>query len=209
MRKNIKRPPASGGRHEKTDACLPESLSEDREEQFRSIFDRHYGGVYSFFEKKGFSVEESADLAQETFLRVYTSLETFRRESSFETWLFRITANVYRNTLRTQSTRKRDAPEVSLDEIIDEGSEPETHRLGSEVEEAFFVQERSEVLRTALQDLPAQMRRCMELRVFHDLKYREVASLLRISIDTVKSQLFQARQLLSAKLGEYFTPPES
>ena len=57
--------------------------------------------------------------------------------------------------------------------------------------------------------LPPQMKACLVLRVYHDLKYREVADRLRLSIDTVKAHLFQARQRLKSELGEYFWPEGS
>ena len=183
----------------------------DPDESFRQIFHQYYRLVFSFFVKKGFSSEESNDLAQETFLRVHKSLGTFRREARFETWLFQVSANVYRNTLRSQSTRKRDAPEVSLDELIDGpgGGEPGVPTTGEEGPLGSLLSgERSQVLHDALQDLPSQMRRCVILRVDRDLKYREIAELMRVSIDTVKAHLFQARQLLKVKLAEYFADPD-
>ena len=59
----------------------------------------------------------------------------------------------------------------------------------------------------AMADLPPQMRRGVELRVNQDLKYREIAVLMGVSIDTVKAHLFQARQMLKARLGNYFAEP--
>jgi len=186
----------------------------DPEESFRQIFHQYYRLVFSFFVKKGFSSEESNDLAQETFLRVHKSLATFRRESRFETWLFQVSANVYRNTLRSQSTRKRDAPEVSLDDLIDGSGGNGGREAGGPAngEEdpltRLLTDERAQVLHEALQDLPSQMRRCVILRVAGDLKYREIADLMRVSIETVKAHLFQARQLLKVKLGDYFADPD-
>jgi RNA polymerase sigma-70 factor (ECF subfamily) len=182
----------------------------DPEESFRQIFHQYYRLVFSFFVKKGFSAEESNDLAQETFLRVHKSLATFRRESRFETWLFQISANIYRNTLRAQSTRKRDAPEMSLSDLIDgpgSGSGGDADFVQDDAGgplEDLLTEERSRVLHDALQDLPSQMRRCVLLRVDRDLKYREIADIMRVSIDTVKAHLFQARQLLKVKLADYF-----
>jgi RNA polymerase sigma-70 factor, ECF subfamily len=181
------------------------------EGSFRQIFRQYYGLVFSYFNRKGFSIEESQDLAQDTFLRVHKSLSTFRREARFETWLFQITANVYRNTLRAQSTRKRDAAEVSLDEIFEPGNgsgepAPRSDAAGGPLDE-LLSEERSQVLHDALQDLPSQMRRCVLLRVDQDLKYREIADLMRVSIETVKAHLFQARQQLKGKLANYFADP--
>lgn len=182
----------------------------NREENFRQIFLTYYRPVYAFFLRRGFPAEECYDLSQDTFLRVSKSLQTFRHESSFESWLFKIAANIYRNKLREQAALKREAQEVSLEELTDpagarEGSagaplsSPESGPLTGMLE-----QERQRLLRSALESLPAQMRRCVLLRIDQDLRYREIADLLRVSIDTVKAHLYQARQQLKGKLGDYF-----
>jgi RNA polymerase sigma-70 factor (ECF subfamily) len=183
----------------------------DREEIFRRIFNTYYRKVHSFFAKRGFPADECQDLVQETFLKVHRGLPTFRYESRFETWLFQIAANLWRNTLRSQSTQKREAQEVSLDQ---EGEpEPESGGpAGANGEtgalSGVLAEERSRVLNHALAELPSQMRRCVELRVHQDLRYREIAILMEVSIDTVKAHLYQARQQLKSKLSGYFADPE-
>jgi RNA polymerase sigma-70 factor, ECF subfamily len=178
----------------------------DPEESFRRVFHQYYRFVFSYFCKRGFSEEESNDLAQETFLRVHKSLGTYRGDSSFQTWLFQISSNIYRNTLRAQSTRKRDAPEVSLTDLIDNsvGAGANIQESVSGPLDNLLEDERSRLLHEALQDLPSQMRKCVLLRVEKDMKYREIAEAMMISIDMVKAHLFQARQLLKVRLADYF-----
>jgi RNA polymerase sigma-70 factor, ECF subfamily len=179
----------------------------DREESFHQIFRQYYRLVRSFFARRSRSEEEIEDLVQETFFRVHRNLDHFRGESKFETWLFQVSANVYKNTVRSQTTQKRDAQEVSLDELAT--SSGEDAAISREVRENgplddLLQDERSLILHTAMQELPPQMRRCVELRVSQDMKYREIAALMGVSIDTVKAHLFQARQLLKKRLGDYF-----
>jgi RNA polymerase sigma-70 factor (ECF subfamily) len=183
----------------------------DREEVFRQIFHAYFRQIHGFFAKRGFPVHECQDLAQETFLKVHKGLPNFRREARFETWLFQIAANLYRNTLRSQSTLKREAQEVSLEEVVDPeptngGTVPGWASEGSPLA-GILDEEQSQVLREALDALPAQMRRCVLLRIDQDLRYREIADLMRVSIDTVKAHLYQARQQLKGKLSGYFTDP--
>jgi len=164
---------------------------------FRQIFSEFYPLVLGYFAQQGLDEEDSRDLAQETMLRVYRNLPSLTGDAFLGTWIFQITANVYRNAVRTRSTRKREAPEVPLEGTphpVDEGEDPLR---------GLLTGERAKVLAEALRDLPPQMRRCVELRI-RDLKYREIAELLRISIDTVKAHLFQARQILRSKLAGYF-----
>jgi RNA polymerase sigma-70 factor (ECF subfamily) len=177
------------------------------EESFHQIFRNNYRLVFTFFTKRKFSTEEAQDLTQETFLRIYKSMATFRGDSSFETWLFQVTANVYRNTVRSRSTQKRGAEEVTLEEDAADGQERGARAWESRGNGQLadvLADERARLLHAALEELPPQMRRCVYLRVDQDLKYREIAELMGVSIDTVKAHLFQARQILKEKLGDYF-----
>jgi RNA polymerase sigma-70 factor (ECF subfamily) len=176
--------------------------SSDRPEP-EALFLRYYRPLVVFFSRRGFSAEEARDLTQETFLKVFKYGEQFRGESHAATWLFQIATNVSRNTLRHQGTAKRDAEEMSVS--APEGAEaaesvPDT----SDPLRDVLSEERVRLLREALRDLPPQMRRCVLLRVEHDLKYREIAELLRISIETVKAHLYQARHHLRGTLAPYF-----
>ncbi len=176
------------------------------------LFRRYYRPVVAFFARRGFSLEDSQDLAQETFLRVFKHIEGFRGESRLDTWLFQVAANLYKNTLRSQSTLKREGKEVPLDapgeEVakVAEGafwSSPEPGPLGG-----LLTGERAKLLWEAMKDLSPQMRLAVFLRVDRDLKYREIAEVMHVSIETVKAHLYQARQHLRDRLADYFTDIE-
>lgn len=176
--------------------------SSDRPEP-EALFLRYYRTLVVFFSHRGFSAEEARDLTQETFLRAFRHQEQFRGESQAATWLFQIATNVSRNTLRYQGTAKRDAEEISVS--APEGTEAaESVPDPSDPLRDVLSEERARMLREALRDLPPQMRRCVLLRVEHDLKYREIAELLKLSIETVKAHLYQARHQLKGSLAHYF-----
>jgi len=175
-------------------------LAEDPEELFR----RYYRPLLAFFGRRGFSAEESRDLAQETFLRVYKNWASFRGESSEVTWLFQIATNLYRNTIRSRSTLKRDRPEVPLEASDGEPVVADRDDGKETALETILSVERTKKLRDALEELPPQMRQAVFLRVDGDLKYREIAELMSVSIETVKAHLYQARQHLRDKLADYF-----
>ena len=182
----------------------------DREESFRLLFERFYRPVYRFFEKRSFSTEESHDLTEETFIRVYKGMAAFRHEARFDTWLFQIAANTFRKALRGRSALKRTGETISLE------TAPVRDDLGAESDDlskdgteqgpldAVLKNEQTRVLRKAIESLPRQMRRCVTLRVYQELSYQEVAILLQLSVETVKAHLFQARQWLRAELSSYF-----
>jgi RNA polymerase sigma-70 factor (ECF subfamily) len=180
----------------------------EQEELFRQIFHTYYRAVHAFFAKRGFPPDDCGDLVQETFFKVHKGLSAFRREARFETWLFQITANVFHNVLRSRSTQKREAVEVPLDDGAETEPSTASPMPGWSVEgdplHGVLAAEKSRLLREAMDGLPAQMRRCVLMRIDQDLRYREIADLLRVSIDTVKAHLYQARQQLKSKLGAYF-----
>ena len=192
----------------------PESLvtewqaENDPEGSFRRLFERRYASVCRFFGNRGFSEEESQDLTQETFIRVYKGMPSFRRQAKIETWLYRIATNVWRNAVRDRSAIKRSAEEVPVDHVAQAAEQG--YREGGEalVEargplEAVLVDERARRVRDALAGLSPPLQRCTLLRLDQDLTYREIAQVLQIPEGTVKSQLATARELLSEKLRDY------
>ena len=176
-----------------------------REEPFRRLVDLYYTPVYQVFAKRGFPPDDCLDLTQETFLGIYTGIRSFRREADFDTWLFKIAMNAFRKRLRWRAAEKRRGEEVSIDgEEEDEAAKVSLASPEPVPAEAALQRERSRVLREAMDKLPEQMRKCMVLRIERDLKYREIAVVLRLSPETVKAHLFQARKKLQEMLGPYF-----
>jgi len=170
-----------------------------KEESFRQLFHLHYRSILGFFIKRGqFSLQECEDLAQETFFRVYRGAPNFRREVKFKSWLFQIAVNVYRSAIEKLRAAKREGLEVPLE------GDPETQGttplpIFSEEEDPLdqvIDGERLELLRQAMDELPDQMRRCITLRIGEGLKYREIAEVMQISVQTVKAHLAQARERL-------------
>jgi RNA polymerase sigma-70 factor (ECF subfamily) len=176
-------------------------LQEDAgcEESFQLLFDRFYGPLFRFFEGRGFSPQECQDLIQETFLQVHRGIAAFRGESRWEHWLFRIAANTAVKAYRHRAAAKRAGPTVSWEE--GDGETPEA----AAPLRRLLGKERKELLSQAIDGLPAQMRRCVRLRVFQDLDYDEIAEILQISPSTVKVQLFKARKRLQVELEDAFT----
>lgn len=170
------------------------------------LFRRHSRQVCAFFTKRGLSRDESWDLTQDTFLRVYRSMDLIREKGSATAYLFKTAANLFRNRLRDRTALKRDGHEVSLDATYENlpegggGSQQVPGPLGK-----ILKNEEAAQLRRALTELSPQMRRCVELRLYQEMMYREIAEILQISIETVKAHLHQAKSHLKSKLGDYFT----
>ncbi len=180
------------------------------EDNFRWIFKKYYKSAWAFFFNRGVSPSDCEDLAQEVFVRVYRGLEKFRGEAHFETWLSRIAGNLFLNRIRETKTQKRGASEVSWDEVR-ETSEPEKIDLAMGAlatepnpQQEYLALERKAQLHRAIRSLPPQMRQCLALRMVSNYKYKEIAEIMQISINAVKSHLAQGKARLEERLKEVF-----
>ncbi|MES1241386.1 MAG: sigma-70 family RNA polymerase sigma factor [Acidobacteriota bacterium] len=175
------------------------------EENFRRLCEAFHRPLYHFFAKRGFPPQDCLDLTQETFLGIYRGIGSFRRDARFETWLFTVATNAFRKRLRTGAAEKRSGEEVSIEGSQDDrGLEERAVDDGPVPGEGMLRKERTRLLRGAIERLPEQMRKCLVLRVYHEMKYREIATVLKLSPETVKVHLVQARRRLQAELGDYF-----
>jgi len=176
-----------------------------REESFRRLYDLHASRVYRFFRRKGQLDEDSKDLTQDVFFRVSKGIDAFRYESRFERWLLEIARHVLSNHIRSRRTGKRDARESSMDAAVDvedgSGAGLQVPDPGPGPQDQAIRRQNRVALREALQELPPQMRTCCGLRYERGLKYEEIASAMKISIETVKAHLHQGRKRLAARLG--------
>jgi RNA polymerase sigma-70 factor, ECF subfamily len=177
------------------------------EESFHLLCERFHRPLYAFFVRRGFSHADCLDLTQETFLGIYRGIGSFRRDARFETWLFKVATNAFRKRLRWEVAGKRAGEEVSLDAASGEEDDRPVFQPvaeGPPPGDSLFQAERARLLREAVDRLPDQMRKCLILNVYQELKVREIAQLLHLSPETVKVHLFQARRRLQTALGPHF-----
>lgn len=173
------------------------------EDNSRLVFERYYPWVRRFFGRFGYSPQDCEDLAQEALSQVFRQIGSFRSDGSFKSWLFAVASNLHRNQQRNRHREKRSGQEVSIEATTESGTllyEPVTGEATPD--RAAYERERREALARAMKGMPPQMGKALALRVDQDLKYREIAVVLRISVETVKAHLFTARQRLREELGE-------
>ena len=178
----------------------------DRELLFRRLYLAYQHTALSFFVRYGFTREEGLDLVQETFVKVWSGLDGFRRDASFKTWLFQIMNNLAQNRIRGRRALKRDAPELSLEGATEQqlavaAAPGGWHGEAASPLDGVLAGERSRLLHAAMMELAPQMRRCMIMRLDQQLGYAEIAALLGLSVGAVKAHLFQGRRQLKARLG--------
>ena len=168
-----------------------------------ALFAKSFRKVVYYFSRAGIPADEANDLAQETFLRAHRGRSSFRGEANEETWLLEIAKNIFKNRIRDRNAIKNRHIEVPIDTPADDASKGmgaigiEDERPG--VETTLIEREANAGLYDAVRQLPTQRRQCVEYRL-RDLKYHEIAALLGISIETVKSHLYQAREALRLAL---------
>ncbi len=132
----------------------------------------------------------------------FTGWKQFRGEASFGTYVHRIASNTWKNCIRGEQTVKRKGVVVPLEDFhSDDLSNEEKEQPLTDLME----QERSQQIRKAIEQFPEQMRHCTILRIYHQLKYREIATTLKVTVETVKTQLHLARERLTLE----FSAPES
>ena len=142
------------------------------------------------------------DAAQETFIRAYRALPSFRGESAFYTWLYRIAVNTAKKTLVDM---KRDpvVGESSLQSVDDgeEPSRPEVTLTDAETPDAVLAsKEIAAAVNAAVENLSEDLRQAVTLREIEGLSYEEIAEVMNCPIGTVRSRIFRAREAIAARL---------
>jgi RNA polymerase sigma-70 factor, ECF subfamily len=137
--------------------------------------------------------EEAEDVAQEAFVKAYSKIDTFKQNSSFYTWLYRISINI------AISRHRQKKPKSSLDEYrMNVGHEPvdESSQPGQKLD----LEERAVQVQAALQLLSDEHRSIIVLREIEDLDYEAISEILKLPVGTVRSRLHRARSQLRGHL---------
>jgi len=145
---------------------------------------------------------EANDYAQETFIKVYRSLNKFKFQSSFSTWLYRITVNTCKNRLKSAEYRYR-RKMVRLDNPKESENGTYSIEMGDESLSPAAELEKKEkrrLIQQAIDSLPEEQKTVIVLRHIEDLSYEEIAKITGYNLGTVKSKLARARQKLKERL---------
>jgi len=165
---------------------------------FRNLTEKHRPSVYHIVFKIVHDRETADDLVQETFMKAFASLASYRPEYRFSTWLYKIAANCSIDHLR-----KKRIQALSLDRHLDDDNDGRqidvadySYHPGRDLER----KERRFSIQEAIASLPDKYREVIIYRHKDDKSYEEIADLLCIPIGTVKARIFRARELLKKKL---------
>lgn len=180
------------------------------QEAFAQLVEANQNKIYSLAYRMTANPEDAQDLAQEAFLRAWRALPSFQRESSFSTWLYRLTSNLCIDFLRREKRRRSVAAVTSLDdEESNAPTEVPDHRFRPETE--LERKELRSAVGQALLKLSDEHRQILILRELDGLSYSEIAEHLELEEGTVKSRIARARLSLRNILltGGNFSPPSS
>lgn len=157
----------------------------------KQVFNIAYGMLSNY--------EDASDATQEIFVKIYKSIETFRGQSSFTTWMYRICANVCNDFLRK---RQRRALTVSINQDDEDGYVAELESEAPTPEEHLELTERQKAVRNAIGELRSEYKEIIIYSDMNEMSYDEISSILKCPVGTVKSRLNRARNALKKKLLE-------
>jgi len=139
-----------------------------------------------------------ADVTQEVFIKVHKSLPSFRGESAFYTWLYRITVNTAKNYLTSQSRRP---PVSDIDAMEAEGFDgSDALKEADSPEGVLRAQEIKKAILTTIEQLPAELKSAITFRELEGMSYEQIAIIEDCPIGTVRSRIFRAREMIDKHL---------
>ena len=150
------------------------------------------------------SQEDARDVFQEAFLRVYRSIDAFRFDCSFHTWLYRIVTNICLDYLRKRKVRKEDPAVVDTPEgPLDRMNDFEEEAAHADPERNMWNRQLGRRIEGALEGLTPRERMVFELRHYQGLRLRNIGEILGTSEEAAKNCLFRATQKMRAELGDF------
>ena len=174
---------------------------------FEKLVKEYEKNVYNLALRMTGNSEDAADMSQETFIKAYNSITSFRGDSKFSVWLYRIVSNVCLDFLRSRSRKQT----VSLSAENDDGEDVELD-IADETQSPELLLDRSmtrDAVRRGLAALPPDHREILLLREIQGLSYEEIADVLGLEAGTVKSRIFRARKKLCSFLIKDGNIPDS
>jgi RNA polymerase sigma-70 factor (ECF subfamily) len=170
---------------------------------FEYLVHKYRRPMVSFMYRMAHNAAAAEDLAQEVFLRVYRSRETYEPSAKFSTWLYRIATNLAVNHAR-DTRHERPEVQVSLDEPDEEsGTTLELPDASLNAEQQMVRRERLLAIRKKIEALPEQQRLAVIMHKYQQMDYKQIADVLKKSESATKSLLFRAYETLREQLKEF------
>jgi RNA polymerase sigma-70 factor, ECF subfamily len=185
-----------------TDEQLVDAARGGDEGAFAELFTRHRGRLSSIAIKHGLMAQDAEDAVQQTMMKTWQALDSFRGESRFATWITRVLMNevfqLQRKRVRMRLEEMED--EAHLTAVLEAGSAMTRRTLSQE--QRLLVQERNRLLHAALRSLPESLRLVLLMQFFEERPLEEIAAEMKRPVATVKSRRHRARLELKRRFAE-------
>jgi RNA polymerase sigma-70 factor (ECF subfamily) len=166
---------------------------------FEMLFTKYQRRVSRLVARFVRSEAEVEDIVQESFIKAYRALASFRGDSAFYTWLYRIAVNTAKNHLVSASKRpislsqfeKNDDDDFQEDIFMSDAATPESELITKQI---------AETVNKSMNELPADLREAIMLREIEGMSYEDIAEAMGCPIGTVRSRIFRAREAISEKI---------
>ncbi len=185
-----------------TDEELVAAILDGEAALYTDLVQRYQGRLVNYLNRFLGNVDESQELSQEVFLKVYRALDRYNPRYRFSTWLFRVAQNAAIDLLRKRRLKLVPMRGLGADGEIREREFPSEERDPYRV---FRNLERRDAIGSAIDSLKDEYRELIQLRHFAEMTYEEIAEFKGMPLGTVKNKLFRGRRMLKARLAEYLT----
>ncbi|MGP1959294.1 MAG: RNA polymerase sigma factor RpoE [Arsenophonus sp. NC-CH8-MAG3] len=180
-----------------TDQVLIERVQKGDKKAFNLLVIRYQNKVVSLVSRY-VPQGDVPDVTQEAFIKAYRAISSFRGESAFYTWLYRISVNTAKNYLISQGRRP---PSNDFDMVNAENLEASNSlKEISNPENLMFSEELRKVVFRTIESLPEDLRLAITLRELDALSYEEIAIIMNCPVGTVRSRIFRAREVIDNKV---------
>lgn len=164
-------------------------------DQLVNKYQRKLGRLLSRYIRDAAEVE---DVSQEAFIKAYRALPSFRGDSAFYTWLYKISVNTAKNFLVSQS-RRPPLDDILMDDAVHHEATARMHERATP-ENEFLREEVERTVIAAVEDLPEEIRTALTLREIDGLSYEEIAQIMNCPIGTVRSRIFRGRDAVDRRI---------
>ncbi|WP_099224624.1 RNA polymerase sigma factor [Listeria costaricensis] len=172
-----------------SDEQLIQKINNGQHELFEILIERYQKQVFSLAFKSVHHEKDAEDLAQEIFLQVYRSLGSFQQQAKFSTWLYRLSMNKCLDCLRKNGRRL----EILSPELSEESP------AAASPEEIILRNEEQQLAHEYRNHLPEKYRIVIDYYYFQNWRYQEIAAELGLSVKTIESRLYRAKQMMRHK----------
>ncbi|WP_431158411.1 RNA polymerase sigma factor [Winogradskyella poriferorum] len=165
---------------------------------FSILVDRYKDLVYTLAIRMIKNREEAEEVAQDTFIKVFKSLDRFKGDSKFSTWIYRVTYNTCLDNIKKN---KKHLNDVAIDEFTFNKLDTIDNAL-----DHLMKQERSQLIKQCIEKLPEDSSALITLFYFEEMSLEEISKIINVETNTVKVKLYRARKKLAVILEQYLQP---